>query len=87
MPTIYGKYSSGFSETIAGSSGDDTIYPLGGWDTVDAGAGIDTVVIAANASAFKISSINGTTYVDAISSASTKGRAIPTSVNGSRATS
>jgi len=70
MPTIYGKYSSGFSETIAGSSGDDTIYPLGGWDTVDAGAGIDTVVIAANVSAFKISSINGTTYVDAISSAS-----------------
>lgn len=70
MPAIYGKYSSGFSETIAGSSGDDTIYPLGGWDTVDAGAGIDTVVIAANASAFKISSINGTTYVDAISSAS-----------------
>ena len=70
MPTIYGKYASGFSETITGSSGDDTIYPLGGWDLVDAGAGVDTVVIAANASAFKISSINGTTYVDAISSAS-----------------
>ena len=54
MPTIYGKYSSGFSETIAGSSGDDTIYPGGGWDVVDGGDGFDTVIIVGRSSQFKL---------------------------------
>ena len=42
MAIITGQYPSGFAETIVGTSGDDTIYPLGGWDTVDGGLGVDT---------------------------------------------
>jgi Ca2+-binding RTX toxin-like protein len=70
MAIITGQYPSGFAETIFGTSQDDTIYPLGGWDTVDGGLGIDTLVVVAEAGAFRITTDNGTTYLDAISSAS-----------------
>ena len=70
MATITGKFPSGFAETIIGTPEDDTIFPLGGYDLVDGGAGVDTVVIAANLSQFTINRSGGLVYVDTVSAAS-----------------
>jgi hypothetical protein len=53
-----------------GTADDDTIYPGGGWDVVEGGQGIDTVVIVGRSSQFKLVFENGVTYIDALSGAS-----------------
>ena len=70
MAEIYGKFPSGFRESIVGTSEDDTIYPLGGWDFVDGGAGVDTTVVLAPSSSFKLASGDGVVYLDTLSAAS-----------------
>lgn len=70
MAIIYGKFPSGYQESITGTRQSDTIYPLGGSDQVDGGWGEDTVVIAADSSAFTIVTVSGTVYVDSVSAAS-----------------
>ncbi|NBP46084.1 MAG: hypothetical protein EBU72_12885 [Betaproteobacteria bacterium] len=71
MPTIYGRFGPGRTETIVGTTQDDDIYPLGGNDVVDGGRGRDTVYVDAKSTDFRISTINGVTYLDATSGAST----------------
>jgi hypothetical protein len=71
MPTIFGRFGPGRSETIVGTAQNDEIYPLGGNDSVDGGRGRDTVYVEANSTEFRISTINGVTYLDATSGAST----------------
>jgi len=66
---IDGQKSSG-TEMISGTGNDDWIYPLGGSDIVDGRGGYDTVVVAWESTNFKITSISSTTYLDAISGAS-----------------
>ena len=70
MAVIRGKFGSGFAEVINGTSGNDTIFPLGGWDTINGGGGIDTVVIDGKRANFNISADANLSYVDAISGAS-----------------
>jgi serralysin len=53
-----------------GTPDDDIIYPGGGWDVVEGGAGLDTVVIIGRSSQFKLVLDNGVTYIDALSGAS-----------------
>jgi hypothetical protein len=71
MATIFGRFGPGRTETIVGTANDDDIYPLGGNDVVDGGRGRDTVNVEANSTEFRISTINGVTYLDATSGAST----------------
>jgi Ca2+-binding RTX toxin-like protein len=80
MAVINGKFRSGFAEVINGTSGNDTIFPLGGWDTVNGGGGIDTLVISDSRANFKISADASLSYVDAISGAS--GWSDMTTLNG-----
>jgi Ca2+-binding RTX toxin-like protein len=70
MAVIRGKFGSGFAEVINGTAGNDTIFPLGGWDTVNGGGGIDTLVIGDKRANFNISADANLSYVDAISGAS-----------------
>lgn len=70
MANIIGKFGSGFAETIYGTAENDTISPLGGFDLVDGGAGIDTVVVVANRAQFTLTRDGNITYVDTISAAS-----------------
>lgn len=79
MAVIRGKFGSGFAEVINGTSGNDTIFPLGGWDTINGGGGIDTVVMDAKRANFNISADANLSYVDAISGAS--GQSDMTSLN------
>jgi len=67
---ILGKLHNQTREVLAGTSDDDTIYPGGGWDVVEGGLGIDTVVIIGRSSQFKLVNENGVTYIDALSGAS-----------------
>ena len=53
-----------------GTADDDTFYPGGGWDVVDGGLGIDTVVVIGRSSQFKIVIENDVAYIDALSGAS-----------------
>lgn len=53
-----------------GTPDDDIIYPGGGWDVVEGGTGLDTVVIIGRSSQFKLVLDNGVTYIDALSGAS-----------------
>ena len=53
-----------------GTANDDTIYPGGGWDVVEGGNGIDTVVIIGRSSQFKLVVESGVAYIDALSGAS-----------------
>ena len=53
-----------------GTADDDTFYPGGGWDVVEGGLGIDTVVIIGRSSQFKLVIENGAAYIDALSGAS-----------------
>jgi len=66
---IVGKLSTG-SEVINGSDLDDYIRPLGGSDFIDGKKGYDTVYVFWPASKFKITTLQGTTYLDAVSGAS-----------------
>ncbi len=70
MANITGKFGSGFSETITGTTQNDDIWPLGGYDVVDGGAGIDTVHVEAPMSKFEVLNLFGTYYVDTVSGAS-----------------
>lgn len=70
MATIFGRFGPGRTETLIGTAQDDEIHPLGGNDVVDGGRGRDTVYIESNSTEFKISTINGVTYLDVTSGAS-----------------
>ena len=70
MPTIYGRFGPGRSEVINGTAQNDDIYPLGGDDVIDGGRGRDTVYVDARSTDFRISTINGVTYLDTTSGAS-----------------
>jgi hypothetical protein len=66
---INGKLTSG-SEAISGTDLDDYIAPLGGSDFIDGKKGFDTVYVFWPASKFKLTTSQGTTYLDAVSGAS-----------------
>ncbi len=66
---IVGKLSIG-SEVINGTDLDDYIRPLGGSDFIDGKKGFDTVYVFWPASKFKLTTTQGTTYLDAVSGAS-----------------
>jgi len=69
LSTIFGKLIDG-SEFLPGTDGDDSIWPLGGSDSIDGKKGVDTVFIAWSSENFKISTADGATYLDTISGAS-----------------
>ena len=66
---IDGRLATG-SEVITGSDLDDYIAPLGGSDFIDGKKGFDTVFVYWPASKFKITTLQGITYLDAVSGAS-----------------
>ncbi|MBM3390318.1 MAG: hypothetical protein FJY26_12630 [Betaproteobacteria bacterium] len=70
MATIFGKFGPGRTEVITGTAQNDDIYPLGGDDVIDGGRGRDTVYVEARSTDFRISTINGVTYLDTTSGAS-----------------
>jgi hypothetical protein len=70
MATIFGLFGPGTRETILGTPADDTIHPLGGWDTVDGGGGRDVVVVQAASTAFKLTFLGSVVYLDTVSAAS-----------------
>jgi Ca2+-binding RTX toxin-like protein len=67
---ILGKLHNQTREVLVGTADDDTIYPGGGWDVVEGGNGIDTVVIIGRSSQFKLVVESGVAYIDALSGAS-----------------
>ena len=67
---ILGKLYNQTREVLVGTVADDTFYPGGGWDLVDGGLGIDTVVVIGRSSQFKLVIENGVVYIDALSGAS-----------------
>ena len=67
---ILGRLYNQTRELLVGTADDDTFYPGGGWDVVDGGPGIDTVVVIGRSSQFKLVIDNGVTYIDATSGAS-----------------
>ena len=66
---IVGKLTTG-TEVIVGTVLDDYIRPLGGSDYIDGNKGFDTVYVFWPASKFKLTTLQGTTYLDAVSGAS-----------------
>ena len=66
---INGKTDKGV-ETIVGSDLNDYIRPLGGSDYIDGKKGTDTVFVFWPASKFNMVTVQGTTYLDAVSGAS-----------------
>jgi hypothetical protein len=66
---INGKTDKG-AETIVGSDLNDYIRPLGGSDFIDGKKGADTVFVFWPSSKFNIVTLQGTTYLDAVSGAS-----------------
>ena len=66
---INGKSTTG-SEVISGSDLSDYISPLGGSDFIDGKKGFDTVFVYWPSSKFKITNVQGITYLDAVSGAS-----------------
>ena len=66
---INGKTDKG-AETIVGSDLNDYIRPLGGSDFIDGKKGADTVFVFWPASKFNVVTLQGTTYLDAVSGAS-----------------
>ena len=70
LKPILGKLHNQTREVLVGTPDDDTFYPGGGWDIVEGGLGIDTVVIIGRSSQFKLVFENGVTYIDALSGAS-----------------
>ena len=67
---LFGTPGNNDLETVLGTSGDDKIYPMGGWDYVDGGAGTDTVYVQGLAAGFKIIMEGSVVYVDTVSGAS-----------------
>lgn len=67
---ILGKLYNQTREVLVGTSDDDTFYPGGGWDVVEGGLGIDTVVVIGRSSQFKIVIENDVAYIDSLSGAS-----------------
>jgi len=67
--TIVGKSDKG-AEVIVGSDLSDYIRPLGGSDFIDGKKGFDTVYVFWPASKFDLKTLQGTTYLDAVSGAS-----------------
>ena len=67
---ILGKLYNQTREVLVGTAADDTFYPGGGWDVVEGGLGIDTVVVIGRSSQFKIVIENDVAYIDALSGAS-----------------
>jgi hypothetical protein len=67
---ILGKLYNQTREVLVGTAYDDTFYPGGGWDVVEGGLGIDTVVVIGRSSQFKLVIENGAAYIDALSGAS-----------------
>ena len=67
---ILGKLYNQTREVLVGTADDDTFYPGGGWDVVEGGLGIDTVVVIGRSSQFKIVIENDVAYIDALSGAS-----------------
>ena len=67
--TIVGKTDKG-AEVIVGSDQNDYIRPLGGSDFIDGKKGFDTVYVFWPASKFNLNTLQGTTYLDAVSGAS-----------------
>jgi hypothetical protein len=70
MATITGALNNQYLEVLAGTPGDDDFYPRGGWDMVDGGGGYNVVHVQGNSTDYKLSVVNGVTYVDSVSSAS-----------------
>jgi hypothetical protein len=70
MATIFGRSGPGSQETINGTAQDDVIWPLGGWDFVNGGGGFDVVMVMAPSTAFRVTTVDGVTYIDTISAAS-----------------
>ena len=66
---IDGKTNKG-TETIVGSDLSDYIRPLGGSDYIDGKKGFDSVFVFWPASKFNMVTVQGTTYLDAVSGAS-----------------
>ncbi|NBY70201.1 MAG: hypothetical protein EBQ58_15775 [Betaproteobacteria bacterium] len=66
---IIGKLSTG-TEVITGTDLDDYISPLGGSDFIDGKKGFDTVFVFWPSSKFKLTTLQGITYLDAVSGAS-----------------
>ena len=66
---INGKLSVG-SEVIVGTDLADYISPLGGSDFIDGKKGYDTAYVFWPSTKFNITTVQGTTYLDAISGAS-----------------
>jgi hypothetical protein len=66
---IDGKTNKG-TETIVGTDLGDYIRPLGGSDYIDGKKGFDTVFVFWPASKFNLVTVQGTTYLDAVSGAS-----------------
>jgi len=66
---IVGKLTTG-TEVITGTDLDDYIRPLGGSDYIDGKKGFDTVYVFWPASKFNITTLQGITYLDAVSGAS-----------------
>lgn len=75
IQTIFGRPGNRAEETVRGTSGDDWIYPLGGYDFIDGGDGYDRVYVAGLAENFKLiqASGNATGLIDATSAASPMG--------------
>ena len=67
---ILGKLYNQTREVLVGTAADDIFYPGGGWDVVEGGLGIDTVVVIGRSSQFKLVIENGAAYIDALSGAS-----------------
>jgi hypothetical protein len=70
LTPILGKLHNQTREVLVGTGDDDTFYPGGGWDVVEGGLGLDTVVIIGRSNQFKLVTENGVTYIDALSGAS-----------------
>lgn len=66
---INGKLSAG-SEVIVGTDLSDYISPLGGSDFIDGKKGYDTAYVFWPSTKFNITTVQGTTYLDAVSGAS-----------------
>lgn len=70
MATFYGAPDNRTREVITASEGDDSIYPLGGWDVIQGKGGIDTVFVYGKAADFRLITEEGVTYINALSGAS-----------------
>lgn len=75
IQNIFGKPGNRIEETVKGSSGDDLIYPLGGYDYIDGALGYDRVHVSGLMENFKLVPAAGGAIglIDATSAASPMG--------------